>query len=141
MKHLPEVTVCSSQDPINDQYPMPAPDKEESGQSRPKAMALMEILRVNALMYSNLESGDLQWYLLRIGRRDLDGNNKARVIHYGSMKAIEVTAERQSPEIFEATSPVVKILWSEDSGGGDDASVMDPLDRMLPIQTGQIVQV
>ncbi|KXG54352.1 Pyridoxal phosphate-dependent transferase, major region, subdomain 1 [Penicillium griseofulvum] len=141
IKHLPEVTVCSSQDLTIDQYPMPFPHKEESGQSRPKAIALMEILRVNALMYSNLASGKPQWYLLRIGRRDLDGNNKTRVIHYGSMKAIEVTAERQGPEIFEATSPVVKILWSENSGSDDDASVMDPLDRMLPVQTGQIIQV
>lgn len=149
-KHLPEVTVCSSQDPTIDRYTMPIPAEAESGRSRPKAIALMEILRVNALMYSNLESGHRQWYLLRVGRRDLDGgNNKARVIHYGRMKAIEVTAERQGPEIFEATSPVVKILWSGDSGcaggGGDDdddyASVMDSLDGMLPIHAGQIVQV
>ncbi|KAJ5794508.1 Aminotransferase class V/Cysteine desulfurase [Penicillium paradoxum] len=140
-KDLPEVKVCSSQDSEIDRYPIPLPVEAESGRVRPKA--LMEILRVNALMYSILESGDRQWYLMRVGRRDLDGgNDKARVIHYGRMKAIEVTAERQEPEIFETMSPVVKMSWSADSGGGgnDDGTVMGPLDGMLPIDPGQTVQ-
>ncbi|KAJ5597425.1 Pyridoxal phosphate-dependent transferase major region subdomain 1 [Penicillium hordei] len=146
--HLAEVTVCSSQDSTIDRYPIPIPVEAESGRSRPRAIALMEILRVNALMYSNLESGHRQWYLMRIGRRDLNGeNDKARVIHYGRMKAVEMTAERQGPEIFEATSPVVKISWSEGSCSGSDdqvdhdAKVMGSLDGMLPIHAGQIVQV
>ncbi|CAG8886052.1 unnamed protein product [Penicillium egyptiacum] len=149
-KHFPEVTAFPSQDPMADRYSMPVPVEAENGRSRPRAIALMEILRVNALMYFNLESGHRQWYLLRVGRRDLDGgNDNARVIHYGRMKAVEVTAGRQGPEIFEATSPVIKISWSEDSGGGcgdaaaaaDDTRVMGSLDGMLPICAGQIVQV
>ncbi|KAK4862754.1 hypothetical protein LT330_002887 [Penicillium expansum] len=147
-KDLPEVTICSSQNAAIDIYPMPIPVEAQSGRSQPKAVALMEILRANSLMYATLESGHRQWYLLRVGRRDLDGGNeKARVIHYGRMKAIELTAERQGPEIFEAMSPVVKMSWSEDSDGGggggggedDDATVMGPLDGMLPIHAGQIV--
>lgn len=147
--HLPEVIVCSSQVSTVDRYPAPIPVQAESGGSRQNAIGLMEILRVNTLMYSYLESGHRQWYLMRIGRRDLHGgNDKARVIHYGRMRAVEVTAERQGPEIFEATSPVVKISWSDDGGYdfGTAAATTDTRDigllaGMLPIRAGQIVRV
>ncbi|KAJ5497809.1 Aminotransferase class V/Cysteine desulfurase [Penicillium expansum] len=121
---------------------MPIPVEAQSGRSQPKAVALMEILRANSLIvWTPAVVSTACW------EEDLDGGNeKARVIHYGRMKAIELTAERQGPEIFEAMSPVVKMSWSEDSDGGgggggedDDATVMGPLDGMLPIHAGQIV--
>jgi hypothetical protein len=133
-----EVTLSYNRKLITERHlDLQTPDEEENTEMS-LAVALTETLRANALISSYSDTANRQWYLMRIGRRDMNGKCKNHTIHYGRMKAVEVTAERQGPEIFEATSPVVRIVWKED-GVGDDAGMANPVDGMLPVHVGQIM--
>ncbi|KAI9040579.1 Pyridoxal phosphate-dependent transferase [Aspergillus affinis] len=122
-----------------DQHPVPVSvAKSHVRRSRSLPVALTETLRVNALLYS--DTIDRPTYcLLRIEGR---GQDESQPFQFTRMKAMEITAERQSPEIFKATSTAGQIVWKSDNvDGEDDRKENTPsVDRIFPIYKGQMVQ-
>ncbi|KAL5365999.1 pyridoxal phosphate-dependent transferase [Aspergillus floccosus] len=140
MMQTPKVTIFYDQHRTTPRHPVSDP-AAESRASRPRSLpvALTETLRVNALLSSGSVCGPIHC-LLRIEGR---GKDNSQPFQYGRMKTMEITAERQSPEIFEATSSMVKIAWKPDDieGGNDREAAVTCTDRMFPIYKGQMVQV
>lgn len=134
---LPEVIVRSEGSPIIAQPPMhePEPEPESAAEKRRSPpVALSETLRANALAVSEPAYGPQKHCLLRI-----DGRQGGSDCHYARMQPIEITAERQGPEVFEATSPMVKMVWMPSVE--DDVYMRTRDSGMLPIHAGQIVQI
>ncbi|PYH86254.1 hypothetical protein BO82DRAFT_350509 [Aspergillus uvarum CBS 121591] len=102
-------------------------DGQPSRRSLP--VALTETLRANALLASDTATAatpdNRQWCLLQFGPREQQA--QASIVQFGRMKAVAITAERQSPEIFERTSPVVKIVWREGNEGTLSVRAGQPL--------------
>ena len=98
-------------------------------------VALTETLRANALAISNPACGPKKYCLLCIEEREERGYGW----QYARMKTMEITAERQNPEVFRATSPLVRMVWMSSV---EHHTYMMPNDGgMLPVHTGQIVLI
>lgn len=108
-------------------------------QSRSLPVALTETLRASALLSSHPAFGPTVC-LLRIEGR---GQEKSQPFQCARLKAMEVTAERQTPEVFKDTSTGIQMVWKSHAIGDKDNSgtTMPPMDRMLPIYKGQMLQI
>ena len=109
----------------------------QADKPRPLPVALTETLRANALAISNPACGPKKYCLLCIEEREERGYGW----QYARMKTMEITAERQNPEVFRATSPLVDGLdvqrrasyvhdaqrwWNVASAHGSDSSDLNP---------------
>lgn len=132
----PEVTVRYQWSSIIDQPPRNEPTggmQADKPQSLP--VALTENLRANALAISNPACSPKKYCLLCIEEREERGYGW----QYARMKTMEITAERQNPEVFRATSPLVRMVWMSSV---EHHTYMMPNDGgMLPVHTGQIVLI